>query len=79
MEYFVYDEDKIDDFLLKKLKESSCSAYIVIHLTPTPIMNVVINKNKPTDVVDPKTFYSEATQFKFPNYDSAYLATQRLI
>lgn len=79
MEYFVYDEDKIDDFLLKKLKESSCSAYIVIHLTPTSIMNVVISKNKPTVVVDPKTFYSEATQFKFSNYDSAYLATQRLI
>ena len=79
MEYFVYDEDKIDESLLKKLKESSCSAYIVIHITPTPIMNVVISKNKPTVVVDPKTFYSEATQFKFSNYDSAYLATQRLI
>ena len=79
MEYFVYDEDKIDDNLLKKLKESSCSAFIVMHLTPTPIMNILISKNKPTVVVDPKTFYSEATQFKFSNYDSAYLATQRLI
>ena len=79
LEYFVYDEDKIDDNLLKKLKESSCSAFIVIHLTPTPIMNILISKNKPTVVVDPKTFYSEATQFKFSNYDSAYLATQRLI
>ena len=79
LEYFVFDEDKIDDALLKKLKESSCSAYIVIHITPTPIMNIVINKNKPTVVVDPKTFYSEATQFKFSNYDSVYLATKRLI
>ena len=41
-EYFVFDEDKIDDALLKKLKESTCSAYIVIHVTPTPIMDVLI-------------------------------------
>ena len=79
MEYFVFDEDKIDDVLLRKLKESSCSAFIVIHVTPTPIMDVVISKHKPTVVVDPKTFFSEATQFKFSNYDSTYIATQRLI
>ena len=79
MEYFVFDEDKIDDNLLKKLKETSCSAFIIIHVTPMPIMNVLISKNKPMVVVDPKTFYSEATQFKFSNYDSAYLATERLI
>ena len=78
-EYFVFDEDKIDDDLLKKLKESTCSAFIVMHVTPTPIMDVVISKKKPTVVVDPKTFYSEATQFKFSNYDSTYLAVQRLI
>lgn len=42
-------------------------------------MDVIIEKKKPTVVVDPKTFYSEATQFKFSNYDSIYLATQRLI
>lgn len=79
MEYFVFDEEKIDDNLLKKLKETSCSAFILIHVTPMQIMNILINKNKPTVIVDPKTFYSEATQFKFSNYDSAYLATQRLI
>ena len=78
-EYFVFDEDKIDDDLLKKLKESTCSAFIVMHVTPTPIMDVVIAKNKPTVVVDPKTFYSEATQFKFSNYDSTYIAVQRLL
>ena len=50
-----------------------------MHLTPMAIMDVIINKQKPTVVVDPKTFYSEATQFKFSNYDSAYIATQRLI
>ena len=78
-EYFVFDEDKIDDDLLKKLKDSSCSAFIVMHVTPQPIMDVIIAKKKPTVVVDPKTFYSEATQFKFSNYDSSYLAVQRLI
>ena len=79
MEYFVYNEENIDEATIRKLKESSVSAFIVIHLTPKAIMDVLISKNKPTVVVDPKTFYSEATQFKFSNYDSAYLATQRLI
>ena len=79
MEYFVYNEDSIDEPLIKKLKDSTCSAYIIMHLTPKAIMDVVIEKKKPTVVVDPKTFYSEATQFKFSNYDSTYLATQRLI
>ena len=79
MEYFVFEEDKIDEQILKKLKDSSCGAYIIMHVTPKSIMDVVISKNKPTVVVDPKTFYSEATQFKFSNYDSSYLATERLI
>ena len=79
MEYFTFDEEHIDDALLKRLKESSCSAFIVMHVTPKQIMDVVIAKNKPTVVVDPKTFYTEATQFKFSNYDSVYLAVQRLI
>ena len=79
MEYFVFDEDKVDDDLLKKLRSSSCGAFIVIHVTMKAIMDVVISKNKPTVVVDPKTFYSEATQFKFSNYDSSYLAARRLI
>ena len=79
LEYFVFDEDKVDDDLLKKLRNSSCGAFIVIHITSKAIMDVVISKNKPTVVVDPKTFYSEATQFKFSNYDSSYLAAERLI
>ena len=79
VEYFVFDEDKVDDELLKKLKNSSCGAFIVIHVTLKPIMDVLISKNKPTVVVDPKTFYSELTQFKFSNYDSAYSAARRLI
>ena len=78
-EYFVYDEENIDENVLKRLKDSSYGAYILIHMTPKSIMDVIIAKNKPTVVVDPKSFYSEATQFKFSNYDSAYIATERLI
>jgi DNA-binding LacI/PurR family transcriptional regulator len=69
----------VDDDLLKKIKNSSCGAFIVIHITMKAIMDAVIAKNKPTVVVDPKTFYSEATQFKFSNYDSCYLAVTKLI
>ena len=79
VEYFAFEEDKIDDGLLKKLKESSCSAFIIIHVAPQEIVIALANKGKPLVIVDPKTFHSEATQFKFSNYDSAYLAVQRLI
>lgn len=79
VEYFAFDEDKIDDALLKKLKDSSCSAFILIHVAPAPIIDTLVGKNKPIVVVDPKTFHSETTQFKFSNYDSTYLAVQRLI
>ena len=79
VEYFVFDEDKIDDNLLKRLRDSSCGAFIVIHVTIKAIMDIIISKNKPTVVVDPKSFYSEATQFKFSNYDSCYMAARRLI
>ena len=79
VEYFAFEEDKIDDGLLKKLKESSCSAFIIIHVAPQEIVSVLAAKGKPLVIVDPKTFHSEATQFKFSNYDSAYLAVQRLI
>ena len=79
MEYFAFEENKIDDALLKKLKESSCSAFIIIHVAPQAIIDALVGKNKPIVIVDPKTFHSEATQFKFSNYDSSYLAVQRLI
>ncbi len=79
VEYFAFEEDKIDDALLKKLKDSSCSAFILIHVAPAPIVDMLVGKNKPIVVVDPKTFHSETTQFKFSNYDSTYLAVQRLI
>ncbi len=79
MEYVVYEENNIEESVLKKLKDSTCGAYIIMHVTPKAIMDIIISKDKPTVVVDPKTFYSEATQFKFSNYDSSYLATERLI
>ena len=79
MEYFVFDEENITDDLLKKLKESSCNAFVVMHIAPRKIMDVILNENKPVVIVDPKSFYSDATQFKFSNYDSTYLAVQRLV
>ena len=79
VEYLTFEEDKIDDGLLKKLKESSVSAFIIIHVAPKQIMDTLVAKGKPIVIVDPKTFHSEATQFKFSNYDSTYLAVQRLI
>ena len=79
VEYMVFDEDKIDENLIKKLKDSNCGAFVVVHVTMKPIMDVLLKKDKPIVVVDPKNFYSEATQFKFSNYDSSYTATQKLI
>ena len=79
VEYFAFEEDNIDELTIKKLKESSCGAFILIHVIPQIIVDVLINKKKPIVVVDPKTFHSEVTQFKFSNYDSTYLAVQRLI
>lgn len=79
VEYFVFDEQNIDDNILNKLRKSSCIAFVVVHTTIKSIMDIVIEKNKPIVVVDPKTFYSNATQFKFSNYDSAYEAARKLI
>ena len=79
VEYFVFDENNIDENILNKLKESTCVAFIIVHTTIKSIMDIIISKNKPIVVVDPKTFYSDATQFKFSNYDSAYMAAKRLI
>ena len=79
VEYFAFEEDHIDDEVVKKLKESTCSAFILIHVIPQIIVDTLVNKNKPVVVVDPKSFHSEVTQFKFSNYDSTYLAVQRLI
>ena len=50
-----------------------------IDVAPQQIVDVLASKGKPLVIVDPKTFHSEATQFKFSNYDSTYLAVQRLI
>ena len=79
VEYFAFEEEKIDDGLLKKLRESACSAFIIIHVAPQSIVDAIAGRGKPVVIVDPKTFHSEATQFKFSNYDSSYLAVRRLI
>lgn len=79
VEYFTFEEDDIDDSVVKRLKESTCSAFILIHVIPQIIVDTLVTKKKPVVVVDPKAFHSEVTQFKFSNYDSSYLAVQRLI
>ena len=80
MEYFVYDENKIDEILLRKLSQTECGAFIVIHSNPKIINEELKRTNKPIIEVDPKSFHSDGvTQVKFSNYDSIYLATQELI
>ena len=54
VEYFAFEEEQIDEQLLKKLKESSCSAFIIIHVAPKQIVDVLVAKHKPVVVVDPK-------------------------
>lgn len=80
LEYFVYDENKINDQLLNKLSCTDCGAFIVIHSNPKIINEELKRTKKPIIEVDPKSFHSDGvTQVKFSNYDSIYLATQDLI
>jgi len=80
LEYFVYDENKINDQLLSKLSCTDCGAFIVIHSNPKIINEELKRTKKPIIEVDPKSFHSDGvTQVKFSNYDSIYLATQDLI
>ncbi|MDD3939033.1 MAG: LacI family DNA-binding transcriptional regulator [Bacilli bacterium] len=80
LEYFVYDENKIDDQLLEKLSSADCGAFIVIHSNPKIINEELKRAARPIIEVDPKSFHSDGvTQVKFSNYDSIYLATQDLI
>ena len=37
MEFFVYDEENINEDVIRKLKDSSCSAFIIMHLTPMSV------------------------------------------
>jgi LacI family transcriptional regulator len=80
LEYFVYEEGKIDEESLEKLSSSKCNAFVVIHANPETINAVLAKTGKPIVEVDPKFFRSEdVTQVKFSNYDSMYLATQDLV
>lgn len=80
LEYFVYEENKIDDELLTKLTTSKCNAFIVIHSNQTPISDHLKNLCKPVVEVDPKYFHSDCvTKVKFSNYDSMYQAAEELI
>ncbi|MCI1245624.1 MAG: LacI family transcriptional regulator [Bacilli bacterium] len=80
LDYFVYEEGKLDEESLSKLASSACSAYILIHSNPTPINDRLKDLGKPVVEVDPKTFHSDCiTKVKFSNYDSLYEATEMLI
>lgn len=80
LEYFVYEEEKIDAELLEKLSSSKCNAFVVIHSNPGIINEQMRKTLKPIVEVDPKFFRSEdVTQVKFSNYDSMYSATQDLV
>lgn len=78
-EYFIFEEDTLSSAQLKKLANEIYGAYIVIHIDPEPLMNVLLSSSRPIILVDPKTFFSDATQVKFSNYDSIYAATTSLI
>lgn len=80
LEYFVYEENKIDDETLTKLSTSKCNAFVVIHSNPKVINDHLKNLNKPVVEVDPKFFHSDSvTKIKFSNYDAMYQASQDLI
>lgn len=80
LEYFVYEENKIDEEALDKLTETKSNAFIVIHSNPSLINDHLKNLGKPVVEVDPKWFHSDSvTKVKFSNYDSMYQATEELI
>jgi DNA-binding LacI/PurR family transcriptional regulator len=80
LEYFVYEENKIDGELLEKLALTKCNAFVVVHSNPKIINDFLKSLRKPVVEVDPKYFHSDAvTKVKFSNYDSMYEATQNLI
>ena len=80
LEYFVYEENKIDEEALEKLTNTKSNAFIVIHSNPSVINDHLKNLGKPVVEVDPKWFHSDSvTKVKFSNYDSMYQATEELI
>ncbi|MFA6619988.1 MAG: LacI family DNA-binding transcriptional regulator [Bacilli bacterium] len=80
LEYFVYEENKVDGEMLEKLANSKCNAFVVIHSNPEYLNNYLKNLCKPVVEVDPKYFHSDGvTKVKFSNYDSMYQATENLI
>lgn len=77
-EYFIYDENNIEDSLANLNKGHYC-AYIVIHYNVRALMDALSKQCIPTVVVDPKFYGGDATYIKFSNFDSSYKATQYLI
>ena len=80
LDYFIYHEENIDQDTLDRLSESKTDAFVLIHTNPRIITDKLRLTRKPIVEVDPKSFHSDGvTQVKFSNYDSMFLATQRLI
>lgn len=80
LEYFVYDDKKIEDEQLKHLISLNTNAYVIIHNNPENIVDLLRKTGKNIVEVDPKLFHSDGiTKVKFSNYDSTYLAVETLI
>ena len=80
MEYFVFDSENIDIDSVKKLKNNTCVAFVVLHRNPDEVFAELSKFNKPIIEVDPKYMhYAGVTQVKYSNYVSIYEATQKLI
>lgn len=80
LEYFVYEENKLDEEALSKLQYMTSSAFILIHSNPSVLSDRLKTLGKPVVEVDPKFFHSDTlTKVKFSNYDSMYEATEELI
>ena len=79
LEYFVFDKDHIDIDAVKKLKDSHCLAFVVLHVNPDEVFKELCKFNKPIIEVDPKVMHTYGvTQIKFSNYNSIYEATEML-
>ena len=80
MEYFVFDSENIDMESVRKLKNNTCLAFVVLHRNPDEIFNELVKFHKPIIEVDPKYLHHYGvTQVKYSNYMSMYEATQKLI
>ncbi len=79
LEYFIFDEESMDETTFSQLRKNIYGGYIVIHLNPKILLDVLTSTKKPVVVVDPKQVDVNAVQVKFSNFDSIYFAGEYLI